>query len=308
MGRRRLRIEPAPTARRYLPVPEELLTLYAPRMGWQAVSAWLVLRFAAEHGGTPDDEDPASYLARSLGMPPLEAAEALRTLGLYRLVEPVSGQGLRVHEPLPGAEFARQFGPPPDGAGHPSPETDGARQEAAASAESAHAPEAAPPEGGAGYEPNGESALPTDVRGVLDWYHQRIGLISDTQAQRLGEWITERHMATDVVALAIEQTARSAEFASFSYLEGVLRNWYNQGVRTWEDVLRRPSLASVIHAPARGGQAAGPGAPATSPAPGGRAGADRSDAPMTGVPNAEAYRPVDPERIRRWKELYGRGH
>ena len=270
MARRRVRIESTSVGRRYLPVAEELLDLYAPRVGWQGVAAWLVLRLAADRGDAVGDEDPASFVARRLGMTPLEAAEALRRLTLYRLVEETADHAVRVLEPLSAAEFAKAFG---EG---PSPEP--AQETAAGEAE----PAATSERGGA--EPSG--AMPTDLRGVLEWYHRRIGLISDSQAERLQEWITQRGMTTDVVALAIEQAARSAEYASFSYLEGILRNWYNQGVRTWADVLRRPHLATVLGA--------------SRPA-------ERSDAPMTGVPNADAYRPVDPERVRRIKELYGHG-
>lgn len=312
MAHRRVRIESTPSGRRYLPVAEELVELYAPRIGWQAVAAWLVLRMAAERGGTVGEEEPASFVARTLGMSPLEAAEAMRRLTLYRLVEAASDHTIRVLEPLSAAEFARAFGEA-DGA-PASSDRDGAG--AAAVAEVAASAEPAP---------ELSQSMPTDLRGVLEWYHQRIGLISDSQVERLYEWITLRGMTTDVVALAIEQTARSAEYASFSYLEGVLRNWYNQGVRTWADVLRRPHLASVLGTPCSpakvsGGSAQGTGAtssnatPGQGSAPGGHGGrtsspspVDRSDAPLVGVPNADAYRPVDPERVKRIKELYGHG-
>ena len=266
MARPRIRIEATSPGRRYLPVAEELVELYAPRVGGQAVAAWLVLRLAAERGEALGDEEPASFVARRLGLTPLEAAEALRRLTLYRLVEEAPGHTLRVLEPLSADEFARAFGEEPRPA-----------EPSRAAAETAASAEPALPD---------QAAMPTDLRGVLEWYHQRIGLISDSQAERLYEWITQRGMTTDVVALAIEQTARSAEYASFSYLEGILRNWYNQGVRTWADVLRRPHLASVLGAPRPG---------------------SRQEPPMTGVPNADAYRPVDPERVRRIKEMYGHG-
>lgn len=311
MARRRVRIEPGVSGRRYLSVPEELIELYAPRISWQAVAAWLVLRLAAERGGSVgDNEELTSFVARTLGLSPLEAGEAMRRLTLYRLVEPAGEHALRVLEPLEAASFAREFGEvgaplrPAPSQPEPAP---AAPQEVAAAAD---------PSAGA------SQPLPADIREVLDWYHQRIGLISESQIERLCEWITQRGMTTDVVALAIEQTARSAEYASFSYLEGVLRNWYNQGVRTWADVLRRPHLASVLNAsraappgppsaPGAGGGSpstpAGQGAPVGA-GPGSGAGkADRSDAPMVGVPNAEAYRPVDPERVKRIKELYGYG-
>lgn len=302
MAHRRVRIETMPSGRRYLPVAEELVDLYAPRIGWQAVAAWLVLRLAAERGGTVGEEEPASYVARTLGLSPLEAAEAMRRLVLYRLVETTSDHTIRVLEPLSAAEFARAFGETPSAP--VAPDREG--QEPAVASASAEVAASAEP------APDLSQPMPTDLRGVLEWYHQRIGLISDSQAERLCEWITQRGMTTDVVALAIEQTARSAEYASFSYLEGILRNWYNQGVRTWADVLRRPHLASVLGLPRTAAQAGSGPAQGAGPGSSGGQGrgapaspADRSDAPLVGVPNADAYRPVDPERVRRIKELYG---
>lgn len=283
------------------------MDLYAPRMGWRAVSAWLALRLAAERGDSLGEEDPASFVGRILGMPPLEAAEAIRVLGLYRLVQPIGTQGLRVLEPLPAAEFSREFGEAPKG-------PDGALVEPLEGDAAVSQGSPAQAEVAAGGEPVlGGGPMPTDVRGVVEWYQRRIGLMSDAQVQRLAEWVTERGMTTDVVALAIEQTARSAEYASFSYLEGVLRNWYNQGVRTWEDVLRRPHLSTVLNAQAPGPAQSGQGGAGAHRAGGRGTEApparrpDRSDTPLVGVPNADAYRPVDPERVKRWKELYWHG-
>ena len=318
--RRAIRVQAA-AARRFVAVPEEFVDLYAPRIGHRAVAAWLVLRLAAERGQAIAGEQPAAFIARSLGMEVLEAAEALRQLTLYELVEPHREGGLLVREPLSRQEFERRFGtgatpgaapgvtqaagraePPPDAA------CAGPAEVAAAGEGPGKAPGEAAADGPGG--PDGPDGLPRDVRGVLDWYHQRIGLISESQFERLCEWIIRRGMTADVVALAIEETARSAQYASFSYLEGVLRNWYNQGVRTWQDLSRRRHLSSVLSqalepgsadrpAPVQGG-AAGEGGAGRRPASG-------ADGPMEGVPNAEAYRPVDPEQVKRWKEMYARG-
>ena len=293
-----LRVQVAST-RRCVPVPQELVDLYAPRVGPLALAAWVVLRLAGERGQPIEDDAPAAFVARSLGVEVLAAAEALRALELYALVESAGPHGLVVHEPLSAEAFQRRFGPLPEAPAPPRAAVGGgpsrseaalARAEAAAAGEGAGVPEE-------GAEPEG---LPRDVRGVLEWYHQRIGLISESQFERLCEWITRRGMTADVVALAIEETARSAQYASFSYLEGVLRNWYNQGVRTWQDLSRRRHLSAVLAqalatrtAPAPAGQGAAAGAP--------------EERPMEGVPNAGAYRPVDPEQVRRWKEMYARG-
>ena len=46
-------------------------------------------------------------------------------------------------------------------------------------------------------------------------------------------------MGADVVALAIHEMARSAPTPRIQYLEGILRNWYNDGVRTMADMIKR---------------------------------------------------------------------
>jgi len=58
-------------------------------------------------------------------------------------------------------------------------------------------------------------------------------------------------------------------------LEGVLRNWYNEGIRTLED-LQRSQRARVM----------------------------RQAAPVEGAPNAGAYQTVDADAVRRWKEMF----
>lgn len=351
--RRGIRLQPE-SGRRFIPVPEELVDLYGPLVGPKSLVAWLVLRLAAERGQTVIEEDPAEFVAQATGLTPLEGAEALRQLILYELVQ-VRGNGeMLVKEPLSRGEFQRRFGkatvqaaqapgghPATTEAGHepersaPPPGPGTAEAEVAAAGEGEEV--CGPREPGAARpptEPEGASAgrpaasgsgpaserggLPKDVRSVLDWYHQRIGLISESQFQRLCEWISTRGMNADVVALAIEETARSAQYASFSYLEGVLRNWYNHGVRTWDDLQRRRFLSTTL-ASSRSGTAGGPPASsqasraagaqvaASAAAPGASGAGQGADSAMTGVPNAEAYRPVDPERVKRWKELYANG-
>lgn len=351
--RRGIRLHPE-SGRRFIPVPEELVDLYGPLVGPKSLVAWLALRLAAERGQTLIEEDPAEFVAQAAGLTPLEGAEALRQLILYELLQVRANGEMVVKEPLSRGEFQRRFGkatveaaqaPGGRSAGAepgdepersaPPPEPGAAGAEVAAAAEGEEVsgrretggerpptePDGVgavrPAASGSGSAPE-RGGLPKDVRSVLDWYHQRIGLISESQFQRLCEWISTRGMNADVVALAIEETARSAQYASFSYLEGVLRNWYNHGVRTWDDLQRRRFLSTTL-ASSRPGAAGGPptssqagrsaGAqPAASGNAAGASGAGQGpDSAMTGVPNAEAYRPVDPERVKRWKELYANG-
>jgi DNA replication protein DnaD len=46
-------------------------------------------------------------------------------------------------------------------------------------------------------------------------------------------------MTAEVVAAAIDITARKADNPRIQYLEGVLRNWYNDGVRTFDEALKK---------------------------------------------------------------------
>ena len=327
VSKRELRVRLASQAgRRALVVAPQLVELYGPRLGPGALAAYLVLRLAADEGPLPGDLLPAELVARQLGMEVLEAAEALHRLTLYGLLEQDRDGTLWLYEPLSREEFLQRFGPSGDGDGSGDGLADGgdaggaeaaagagvlqqvglaAQQVAAAAPARPHGPGTTPIPAGASGD-GGAEGLPQDVRGVLEWYHQRIGLISESQFERLCEWITRRGMTADVVALAIEETARSAQYASFSYLEGVLRNWYNQGVRTWQDLSRRRHLSSVLARAPEG--PAGPGGGqghAAAAAAGGQRPAEEPS--MEGVPNAEAYRPVDPEQVRRWKEMYARG-
>lgn len=89
-------------------------------------------------------------------------------------------------------------------------------------------------------------------------------------------------MTAEVVAAAIDITARKADNPRIQYLEGVLRNWYNDGVRTFDEALKRyPEISGE------------------SPS---------SSASYEGLPNAGAYVEADSELIRKWKELYPNEH
>ncbi len=96
-----------------------------------------------------------------------------------------------------------------------------------------------------------------------------------TQFEKLRFWMEEMGMSSDVVALAIEETVQNAKTPSINYLEGVLRNWYNQGVRTVAD-LQRSKQARASALPQR----------------------------SEGASNASAYEHIDRDAVRRWKEMY----
>ena len=134
------------------------------------------------------------------------------------------------------------------------------------------------PAGGTGGAPAAsgrKESLEAALGAVVAFYHQRIGLLGPSQFERLRFWVEEQGMSPEVVALAIEETVQSARTPRMNYLEGILRNWYNEGIRCLED-LQRTQRARAI----------------------------RPAAPVEGAPNAGAYRPVDAEAVRRWKEMF----
>ncbi|MFS8524909.1 MAG: DnaD domain protein, partial [Limnochordales bacterium] len=144
------------------------------------------------------------------------------------------------------------------------------------SEEPAEAGGAAPPvAGGAADGGTAPPAPDSGLEAVVAFYHQRIGLLGPSQFEKLRFWLEEMGMSPDVIALAIEETVQNAKTPRMNYLEAVLRNWYNDGVRTVADLQRsRQSRASALP--------------------------QRSE----GAPNAAAYDSVDPDAVRRWKEMY----
>ena len=88
------------------------------------------------------------------------------------------------------------------------------------------------------------------LKAVVAFYHQRIGMLGPSQFEKLRFWVEEMGMSSDVVALAIEETVQNAQTPRMNYFEAVLRNWYNDGIRTVADLQRQQANAFVGVAPA----------------------------------------------------------
>ena len=81
---------------------------------------------------------------------------------------------------------------------------------------------------------------------VFDEYHRVIGLMSPSHYDKLNHW-REKGMEPALLAQAIlsvenEHQRRvqanepgAHQIRRISYLEGILRNWYNDGLRTYRD-------------------------------------------------------------------------
>lgn len=135
-------------------------------------------------------------------------------------------------------------------------------------------------------EPPGEEETPEnpDMQAVMQIYHKKIGMIGPTQYEKLRFWVEEQGMEGAVVALAIEETVRSAEVPRISYLEGILRNWYNDGIRSLADLHEHKRASRVLSGEGSSGR--------------------QGRKTLEGTPNASAYTSVSAELIAKWKELY----
>lgn len=273
--------------RAFIPLYPELLELYLPMAGPSAILLWLELKLAALR---PPDGPPlnVSLLAQSIGIGVKEAKEALDRLAGCGLLsrqgatgEP-SGEIFVVHDPLPADDFASKPGGLPVAA--PAAQAMPGEALAGELAESVIAAS----EIAASIE---EASLRSDLEALVDIYHQKIGLMGPMQFEKLRFWVEEKGMAAEVVVKAINETARSADRPRMQYLEGILRNWYNDGIRSYADLVAQADRAA---------QATGKEGPST-------AGQERGSGTRRdsgGIPNAQAYRVVDRELIRKWKERY----
>jgi DnaD/phage-associated family protein len=126
-----------------------------------------------------------------------------------------------------------------------------------------------------------EDSRSADVEAVVQYYHNKIGLMGPSQFEILRFWVEDMGMDGEVVALAIEETVKSAKNPRIQYLEGVLRNWHNDEIRTLQDLLKHKKASKVLS----GNE-------------------EEAPASMEGVPNASAYQRVDPALVKKWKELY----
>ncbi len=300
-------------------VPGEIFTVYQPVIGHIATLLWLNLRWAAHSGdGFTLERGPASGLDVSEEQL-RHAAACLREYGLLDYDE--RGEWI-VHDPVPAELFEHRYGEvkstveakesdesdAPSSSPSPSGVERALQRRATGSDDpadtTAPAKKAGPQtEAAQGrvmrsplskkrtqarmlklVEEQSSEAEPVneDMQAVVQIYHKRIGMIGPTQYEKLRFWVEEQGMQGAVVALAIEETVNSAEVPRISYLEGILRNWHNDGIRTLAHIQERKRASKVFS-----------GSDATT-------GAKSHE----GSPNASAYQSVSSELVAKWKELY----
>ncbi|MGI6558586.1 MAG: DnaD domain-containing protein [Limnochordia bacterium] len=68
-------------------------------------------------------------------------------------------------------------------------------------------------------------------------YEEHIGILGPLQVDKLRLWLEDPELAkpVEVVAKAIELASESGN-RRINYVEGILRNWHNDGVRTLTDI------------------------------------------------------------------------
>lgn len=118
------------------------------------------------------------------------------------------------------------------------------------------------------------------LEALYDYYHERIGLMSAMDFPLLNEWMEVRGMSPELIAKAIEVTSENAQFPSMKYLDGVLKNWYNAGIRTVSDLEKNKLRQPKGDKPAK------------------------LSSEAAAVPQKPIYKDVDIEKVRKWKELF----
>lgn len=84
---------------------------------------------------------------------------------------------------------------------------------------------------------------------LISYWSARIGPPSPQEMRKLLFWMERKGMSHEVIAVAVEEMSAAVQNPSFPYLEGILRNWYAEGVRTYNDLIEKPYLSKVLPRP-----------------------------------------------------------
>ena len=91
-----------------------------------------------------------------------------------------------------------------------------------------------------------------DFRLVRDAYSEHIGLMGPGEYKVLTSWLEdpEVNLPADVIAKAIEEAGKQGK-RRIRYVEGILRNWYNDGVKTVADIETKEQARRIRAGPDR---------------------------------------------------------
>lgn len=94
-----------------------------------------------------------------------------------------------------------------------------------------------------------ESVLDPSQRGfewLIDFWSNRVAPPTQEEMKSLLFWVEKKRVSPEVIAVAVEEMSASIKNPHFAYLEGVLRNWVNEGVFTYAQLLEKPYLTKVL--------------------------------------------------------------
>lgn len=274
-----------------IPMYRELLTCYQKILGPTATLLWINLRYLAQHGGGISFAEASDFVGQGLGLGLEDFERELARLVEWGLVGAGSDNaGVLVHDPLDEESFEAL--------------ATARRATLTQSAAVAAVDEDDPPAAGAGAVEKAD--LARDLESVFELYQQRIGLLGPMQYEKIRFWVEQMGMDAAVVGMAIDETARSAENPRINYLEGILRNWHNDGIRTATELVRHLARREAALDARNNEAAASPitANPGLARRQGAAHGATGRVMSYEGVANAGAYRKVDAELVKRWKEMY----
>ncbi len=83
---------------------------------------------------------------------------------------------------------------------------------------------------------------------LVNFWSHRVGAADPDIMRKLLFWMEQKGMSHEVIAVAIEEMCTNAQRPTLAYLDGVLRNWYQEGIREYQDLTERPHLAKVLPA------------------------------------------------------------
>ena len=129
--------------------------------------------------------------------------------------------------------------------------------------------------------PENMSVCPSDfiMEDIGKRYQEKIGIMNSVDEQKLAEWV-EMGMSPSLVAEAIDIAAAKGN-KRVGFIVGILKNWYNDGHKNISDLVAAEKKRAETNTPKK-----------AEPHKGG------------GVPNASAYKTIDPEAVKRWKEMH----
>lgn len=85
-----------------------------------------------------------------------------------------------------------------------------------------------------------------DYEWLVNYWSNRVGVPTREDMQKLLFWVEKKQVSHEVIAVAIEEMCASVDNPNMGYLEGILRNWFVEGVTTYNQLLAKPYLAKVL--------------------------------------------------------------